>query len=58
MESKSNYIGKSIKRVDALAKVTGQAMYPGDFNMPCQLYMKVFFSERPHAIVKSPGYMA
>ena len=53
MESKSNYIGKSIKRVDALAKVTGQAMYPGDFNMPGQLYMKVFFSERPHAIVKN-----
>ena len=34
-------------------KATGTALYPGDFNMPDQLYMKVLFAERPHAIVKA-----
>ena len=46
-------IGKSIPRHDVKDKTTGAALYPGDFNMPDQLYMKVLFSERPHAIVKS-----
>ncbi len=47
-----NYIGQSIQRTDALAKVRGEALYPGDFNMDCQVYMKVRFSDRPHAIVR------
>ncbi|NPV40690.1 MAG: xanthine dehydrogenase family protein [Anaerolineae bacterium] len=46
-------IGKPIKRIDALDKVTGRALYPNDFNKPDQLYMKTIFAERPHAIVKS-----
>ncbi len=46
-------IGKSIARVDAYAKVKGQALYPGDFNFPDSLQMKVLFSQRVHAIVKS-----
>ena len=46
------YIGKSVKRIDARAKVTGRALYPGDYNMPNQLYMKILFSARPHAIIK------
>ncbi len=46
-------IGKSVPRHDVKDKTTGAALYPGDFNMPGQLYMKVLFSERPHAIVKS-----
>ncbi|MEN6529825.1 MAG: xanthine dehydrogenase family protein molybdopterin-binding subunit [Anaerolineaceae bacterium] len=46
-------IGKSIARVDAYAKVKGQALYPGDFNFPDSLHMKVLFSQRVHAIVKS-----
>ena len=45
-------IGKSIRRVDALDKVTGKASYPGDFNYPNQLYMKVLFAEHPHAIIR------
>jgi CO/xanthine dehydrogenase Mo-binding subunit len=45
-------IGRSVKRVDAVSKVTGEALYPGDINMPDQLYMKVLFANRPHAIVK------
>jgi CO/xanthine dehydrogenase Mo-binding subunit len=44
---------KSINRIDAYAKVTGKALYPGDYNFPDQLYMKVLFSKRPHAIVKA-----
>lgn len=46
-------IGKSIPRVDVKDKATGKALYPGDFNLPDQVYMKVLFAERPHAIVKS-----
>jgi CO/xanthine dehydrogenase Mo-binding subunit len=45
-------IGKSVPRVDALAKVTGQAQYPGDINLPDQAYMKILFANRPHAIVR------
>jgi len=46
-------IGKSVPRVDAVAKVTGQALYAGDINMPDQAFMKILFAGRPHAIVKS-----
>lgn len=49
----SHIIGKSIKRIDALDKVTGKAMYPGDFSSPDQLFASILFSEKPHAIVKS-----
>ena len=52
-ESAQSWIGKSINRIDSLAKVTGKAMYPGDFNFPGQLFLKTIFAERPHAIVKS-----
>lgn len=46
-------IGKSVTRIDAVSKVTGEALYPGDFNLPNQVYMKIRFSDRPHAIVKT-----
>ena len=42
-------IGRSVPRVDALDKVTGQAVYPGDLSRPGMLHMKVLFSGRPHA---------
>lgn len=45
-------IGQSVTRVDAVSKVTGDALYPGDIHMPDQAYMKVLFARRPHAIVK------
>jgi CO/xanthine dehydrogenase Mo-binding subunit len=45
-------IGQSVQRVDVLDKVTGEAKYPGDYSFPNQLYMKVLFSARAHAIVK------
>lgn len=47
------YIGQSIQRVDAVAKVTGEALYPGDFHFDNQVYMKILFANRPHAIVRS-----
>lgn len=46
-------VGKSVTRVDALSKVTGQALYPGDLNLPNQAYMKIRFARRPHAIIES-----
>ncbi|MDE3089844.1 MAG: molybdopterin-dependent oxidoreductase [Chloroflexota bacterium] len=45
-------IGQSITRIDARAKVTGDARYPGDINLPGQLWMKVLFARRPHARIK------
>lgn len=46
-------LGKSLPRIDAESKVTGEALYPGDINMQDQLCMKVLFAGVPHAIVKS-----
>lgn len=45
-------IGKSIKRIDAVGKVTGETQFPGDINKPNQAYAKILFSGRAHAIVK------
>jgi len=45
-------LGRSVKRIDALGKVTGETQYPGDIYMPDQLYMKILFSHRPHAIIR------
>lgn len=46
-------IGKSIPRIDAHGKVTGETLYPGDINMAGQAHMKILFAGRPHAIVKA-----
>ncbi|MBI5301108.1 MAG: molybdopterin-dependent oxidoreductase [Chloroflexi bacterium] len=45
-------LGDSITRIDARAKVTGDAQYPGDISLPGQLWMKVLFARRPHARIK------
>jgi CO/xanthine dehydrogenase Mo-binding subunit len=44
-------IGQSISRVDARAKVTGEAKYPGDLAMEGMLHAKILFAGRPHARV-------
>lgn len=44
-------IGQSIRRLDALGKVTGETPYPGDIDMDGQLWMKLRFSDRAHARV-------
>ena len=46
-------IGKSIPRLDVKDKAAGKALYPGDYNLPDQAYMKILFAGRPHAIVKA-----
>lgn len=42
------HLGESIIRIDARAKVTGDAAYPGDINMPGQLWMEKLFASRAH----------
>lgn len=49
MNEKTSIVGQSVIRTDAMAKVTGEALYPGDIDMPGQLWMKVRFSDRAHA---------
>ena len=44
-------VGQSVKRMDARAKVTGEAKYPGDFAMEGMLHAKIRFAGRPHARV-------
>lgn len=46
-------VGQSIRRFDATSKVTGEALYPGDFNMDGQLWLKIRFSDRAHARIRS-----
>ncbi|HZM23000.1 MAG TPA: hypothetical protein VFC02_14725 [Anaerolineales bacterium] len=46
-------IGKSIPRVDARGKVTGETSYSGDLSMDGMLHMKMLFAGRPHARIKS-----
>jgi len=45
-------VGRSVKRVDALGKVTGETQFAGDINLPNQAYMKLLFAGRPHAIIR------
>jgi len=47
-----NIVGKSIPRVDARGKVTGEAPYSGDLSMKGMLHMKILFAGRPHARIK------
>ena len=45
-------IGKSIPRVDARGKVTGESPYSGDLSMPGMLHMRMLFAGHPHARIK------
>ena len=51
MTENTAVISQSIKRIDALGKVTGETKYPGDIDIEGQLWMAVKFSERAHARV-------
>jgi CO/xanthine dehydrogenase Mo-binding subunit len=48
-----NSVGQSVQRVDAVGKVTGETLFPGDINLPNQAYMKILFAHRAHAIIRS-----
>jgi CO/xanthine dehydrogenase Mo-binding subunit len=61
------YVGQSVLRVDAVGKVTGETLYPGDVNFPDQAYVKLLFAHRVHAEIlsidisaaeKTPGVLA
>ena len=47
------HVGKRVRRYDAVAKVTGQAKFTADIQLPGMLYAKFFNSNTPHANVKS-----
>jgi CO/xanthine dehydrogenase Mo-binding subunit len=49
----SPIISQSVRRIDAVSKVTGEALYPGDLSMENMLHMKILFSERAHARIRS-----
>lgn len=42
-------VGQSVNRLDAVGKVTGQTLYPGDLTLPDMAHMKILFAGRPHA---------
>ncbi len=46
-------VGKRIKRVDARAKVTGEARYTADIQLPGMLFGKMLRSPHPHARIRS-----
>ena len=45
-------VGQSLRRVDALGKVTGETLFPGDIHLPGALAAKILFAGRPHAVVR------
>jgi CO/xanthine dehydrogenase Mo-binding subunit len=42
-------VGRSVRRVDAALKVTGQARYPADYSMAGMRHAKVVWAGEPHA---------
>src|SRR3989304_6489826 len=42
-------VGKSLPRVDGVAKATGEVKYTGDMMLPGMLYGKILRSPYPHA---------
>lgn len=49
MSDEYSYVGKDIERQDAFEKVTGDAIYTQDIELPGMLYAKFKKSSRPHA---------
>jgi xanthine dehydrogenase molybdenum-binding subunit len=46
-------VGKKIPRIDAYERVTGQAQYTGDIQLPGMLHARVLRSPHPHARIVS-----
>ncbi|TMC14674.1 MAG: aldehyde oxidase [Chloroflexi bacterium] len=46
-------VGKSLPKVDAAAKVRGQAVYADDINLPRMLHCKILRAQAPHARILS-----
>jgi CO/xanthine dehydrogenase Mo-binding subunit len=45
----TSFPSQSVHRIDAVGKVTGATLYPGDITPPNLLHGKVLFSQQPHA---------
>jgi len=45
-------VGKSVRRADAIDKVTGKARFLEDYVVPNMLYAKPILSDVPHALLK------
>lgn len=55
MTQSTAVVGQSVRRRDALGKVTGETLYPGDLVREGMLHMKILFAGRPHARILSIG---
>ena len=53
VNEKLKTIGKRVKRIDAIDKVTGKAKYTSDMKLPGMLYAKMLRSTVPHAEIRS-----
>lgn len=51
MKDRLSVVGKSVRRIDALDKVTGRAKYCIDLKVDDMLYAKLLRSPYPHARV-------
>ena len=49
---RGNVVGHSIEKVDAVSKVTGQALYANDLYVENMLHMRNLRAPHPHAIIK------
>jgi CO/xanthine dehydrogenase Mo-binding subunit/aerobic-type carbon monoxide dehydrogenase small subunit (CoxS/CutS family) len=48
-----DFIGKTVRRIDAPSKVSGKLRYAGDMTMPGMLHVQVLRSPHPHARIVS-----
>jgi CO/xanthine dehydrogenase Mo-binding subunit len=46
-------VGSSLPRIDAAAKVTGTARFPGDIDIPGQAWLKIVFAGFAHGRIKA-----
>lgn len=58
MKDQFTLLGKSIPRQDARAKVTGQALFADDYNLPNQLYGVMVRLPVAHARIRHIDYSA
>ncbi len=50
--AKYSVVGRRLPRVDALSKVTGEALFSGDIQLPHMLQGQVLRSPHPHALIR------
>jgi 4-hydroxybenzoyl-CoA reductase alpha subunit len=53
VEKQTSVIGQRLPRIDAVPKVSGEAQYTVDLNMPGMLIGKILRSPHPHALIRS-----